>query len=98
MYNITDAEEFVEQWMAYSLSNFNGADPTVIRLNEFQLKGYQKEQENTPAATDDYRPYGNKRSRTSNANSILNAYGFNDTIQDKVRKRLEGQLFRLSFN
>lgn len=65
--------------MAYSLTNFNQADPTVARLNEFQLKGYQKEQENTPAAqTDDYRPFPNKRSRVSNANSILNAYGFND--------------------
>lgn len=92
MYNVTDAEEFVEQWMAYSLTNFGGADPTVARLTEFQLKGYQKDQENTPAATDDYRPLPNKRGRGSNANSILNAYGFNDTAQEKVRAEKGGIL------
>lgn len=85
--NITDAEEFVEQWMAYSLTNFNGAEPTVARLNEFQLKGYQSRE---PAITsnDDYRPMPSKRSRASNANSILSTYGFNDTVQDKVRSWL----------
>lgn len=93
VYNVTDAEEFVEQWMAYSLTNFGGADPTVARLNEFQLKGFQKDQENTPAATDDYRPLPNKRSRGSNASSILNAYGFNDTAKEKV-----SDVIRASFN
>lgn len=86
--NITDAEEFVEQWMAYSLTNFNGADPTVTRLNEFQLKGYNaKDQDNnTATSTDDHRSFPSKRSRVSNATSILNAYGFNDNSHDKVSK------------
>lgn len=80
-----DAEEFVEQWMAYSLTNFNGAEPTVARLTEFQLKGYQtKEQDHVQPANDDFRSMPSKRGRVSNANSILNAYGFNDTVSDKV--------------
>lgn len=90
--NITDAEEFVEQWMAYSLTKFGGADPTVVRLTDFQLKAYQKDQENHAPqmkSNDDHRnKYPNKRSRGSNASSILNTYGFNDsTAVEKVRKR-----------
>lgn len=75
--------------MAYSLSNFNGADPTVARLTEFQLKGYKTKEQDTftsTATSDDYRPFPSKRSRVSNANSILNAYGFNDNAYDKVSK------------
>lgn len=37
-YNITDAVEFVERWMAYSISNLNGADPTLDYLNEMERK------------------------------------------------------------
>lgn len=70
--------------MAYSLSNFNGADPTVVRLTEFQLKGYKTKEQDTFTSTEDYRPFPSKRSRVSNANSILNAYGFNDNSYEKV--------------
>lgn len=37
-YNIQDATEFVEQWMAFSLSNLHGEEPTPEHLNEFERK------------------------------------------------------------
>lgn len=37
-YNIEDASEFVEQWIAYSVSHFNGGEPTIEYLNEFERK------------------------------------------------------------
>ncbi|KAI5741008.1 hypothetical protein M8J76_009479 [Diaphorina citri] len=32
------AEEFVETWMAYALSNLDGADPTIEYINQFERK------------------------------------------------------------
>ncbi|KAL5284261.1 POLA2.2 family protein [Megaselia abdita] len=37
-YNIEDASEFVEQWIAYSVSHFNGGEPTIEYLDEFERK------------------------------------------------------------
>lgn len=37
-YSITDACEFVEQWMAYSVSNLEGAEPTVQYLMDMERK------------------------------------------------------------
>ncbi|XP_050079466.1 DNA polymerase alpha subunit B [Anopheles maculipalpis] len=38
--NITDPVEFVEQWMAYSVSKLSGAEPTVAYLNEMEAHEY----------------------------------------------------------
>ncbi|XP_030370575.1 DNA polymerase alpha subunit B [Scaptodrosophila lebanonensis] len=40
-YNIDDATEFVEQWMAFSLSHLHGDDPTIDNLGEFERKVLQ---------------------------------------------------------
>ncbi|XP_017091944.2 DNA polymerase alpha subunit B [Drosophila bipectinata] len=40
-YNVTDATEFVEQWMAFSLSHLHGEDPTTDNLGEFERKVLQ---------------------------------------------------------
>ncbi|KAH8251936.1 hypothetical protein KR038_011472 [Drosophila bunnanda] len=40
-YNVLDATEFVEQWMAFSLSHLHGDDPTVENLGEFERKVLQ---------------------------------------------------------
>lgn len=37
-YNQNDPVEFVEQWMAYSISNLNGAEPTVQYLLDMENK------------------------------------------------------------
>lgn len=37
-----DAEEFVEKWMAYSISNLGGADPTIERLAEMENRELNK--------------------------------------------------------
>ncbi|GBP79987.1 DNA polymerase alpha subunit B [Eumeta japonica] len=40
-YNI-DPETLVEQWMAYSVSNLNGAPPTEEHLNALERKEFSK--------------------------------------------------------
>lgn len=40
-YCVDDAAEFVEQWMAFSISNLNGAEPSVENLIEFERKVFQ---------------------------------------------------------
>jgi hypothetical protein len=38
IYNLDDPVEFVEKWMAFSISNLSGAEPTVAFLNDFENK------------------------------------------------------------
>ncbi|KAL7744353.1 hypothetical protein ACLKA6_001744 [Drosophila palustris] len=40
-YYIDDATEFVEQWMAFSLSHLQGDEPTIANLGEFERKVLQ---------------------------------------------------------
>lgn len=40
-YNIHDATEFVEQWMAFSLSHLQGEDPAIENLGDFERKVLQ---------------------------------------------------------
>ncbi|KAH8310373.1 hypothetical protein KR044_001025 [Drosophila immigrans] len=44
-YNIVDATEFVEQWMAFSLSHLKGDEPTTENLGEFERKVLQLKRE-----------------------------------------------------
>ncbi|EDV91004.1 DNA polymerase alpha subunit B [Drosophila grimshawi] len=44
-YSIHDATEFVEQWMAFSLSHLHGDDPTPENLGEFERKVLQVRRE-----------------------------------------------------
>lgn len=43
-YNVDDPVEFVEKWMAFSISNLNGADPTVQFLTEMENREFNKNQ------------------------------------------------------
>ncbi|XP_017041845.1 DNA polymerase alpha subunit B [Drosophila ficusphila] len=40
-YNVHDATEFVEQWMAFSLSHLHGDDPALENLGDFERKVLQ---------------------------------------------------------
>ncbi|XP_004521246.1 DNA polymerase alpha subunit B isoform X1 [Ceratitis capitata] len=40
-YRVDDAAEFVEQWLAFSISNLHGAEPTTENLLEFERKVFQ---------------------------------------------------------
>lgn len=44
-YNITDAMDFVAQWMAYSVSNLDGAEPTIPLLLEMERKEFTLQRE-----------------------------------------------------
>lgn len=45
-YNIPDAGEFVENWMAYTINKLNGADPTMSTLGDMARQEYDKAKEN----------------------------------------------------
>lgn len=65
-YNV-DAEEFVERWMAFSLSNLNGASPNIDQLNLFERKEFSK------------RAAVNVPARVSTITESLRAYGGTET-------------------
>lgn len=44
-YHIDDAAEFVEQWMAFSISHLHGDEPSLENLNEFERKVFQTKRE-----------------------------------------------------
>ncbi|XP_055923799.1 DNA polymerase alpha subunit B [Eupeodes corollae] len=68
-YKITDAMEFVAQWMAYSVSNLDGADPTIPLLLEMERKEFilQREKELIAAQS--------KKKKTTSHLSDLGAFG-----------------------
>lgn len=41
-YNVTDAEEFVDTWMAYSVSHLQGENPTFTNLSKFEREEFSK--------------------------------------------------------
>lgn len=41
-HDLDDAEEFVEKWMAFSISNLGGADPSVEYLTEMENREFNK--------------------------------------------------------
>ncbi|KAL7010461.1 hypothetical protein ACKWTF_016953 [Chironomus riparius] len=43
-HDLDDPAEFVEKWMAYSISNLNGAEPTIEYLNEMENRQYKNVQ------------------------------------------------------
>lgn len=64
-YNLSDAKDFVESYVAFSVNNLNGVEPTVNSLNEFERKELATNQINAkPSKTrsssnkrNDYDPY-----------------------------------------
>uniref|UniRef100_A0A1A9UJZ0 DNA polymerase alpha subunit B N-terminal domain-containing protein n=1 Tax=Glossina austeni TaxID=7395 RepID=A0A1A9UJZ0_GLOAU len=57
IYNVDDASEFVEQWLAFSVSNLNGDEPTIENLHEFERKILQtKRDKNVLSASKNKTP------------------------------------------
>nr|XP_016943740.1 DNA polymerase alpha subunit B [Drosophila suzukii] len=58
-YNIHDATEFVEQWMAFSLSHLHGEDPALENLGDFERKVLQlrKDKMGSKASAVKSKPY-----------------------------------------
>lgn len=44
---LTDAEDFVDRWMAFSISNLGGAEPTLQYVNDFENKELKNQITNT---------------------------------------------------
>ncbi|XP_026850755.1 DNA polymerase alpha subunit B [Drosophila persimilis] len=56
-YSIEDATEFVEQWMAFSLSHLHGEDPTPENLGEFERKVLQLKKDKVGFKTSTQKTY-----------------------------------------
>uniref|UniRef100_A0A182PLF4 DNA polymerase alpha subunit B N-terminal domain-containing protein n=1 Tax=Anopheles epiroticus TaxID=199890 RepID=A0A182PLF4_9DIPT len=70
--DITDPVEFVEQWMAYSVSKLSGAEPTVAYLNEMEAREYTSK--------------ARKLSKLSNISAAGGSIGTSPRIEAKVAK------------
>lgn len=52
-YHVEDAEEFVDSWMAYSVSHFHGENPTIAHLGKFERDEYAKKTKDAPPMEND---------------------------------------------
>lgn len=69
-YNLDDPVEFVEKWMAFSISNLNGAEPTVDLLNDFEIKEFKnKKPSNAKSMRNGSKPTESKRLKVYNQDS-----------------------------
>lgn len=73
-YNIEDASEFVEQWIAYSVSHFHGGEPTIEYLTEFERKDL--------AGKRDKQLFVKKQSNATSALSISTTAVASSSFQD----------------
>lgn len=78
-YNVTDPVEFVERWMAFSISNLNGADPTLDNLNDMERKEFANfKQANESKIKSTSNQQSNHSSNYDNFpdDDIMDSYGF----------------------
>lgn len=67
-YNL-DAEDFCDEWYAYTISNLSGAAPTVEYLEQFERKEYQSSKAK-------HRVISTPRAKPSTSTSVANSYPF----------------------
>lgn len=83
-YNV-DPVEFVEQWMAFSLSHLNGAEPTLDYLNDLERKELANKKALKSAKNDRFnvqrdadikqlRIYGSDMDRIENVGDVMDSY------------------------
>lgn len=76
-YHLYDPVEFVEKWMAFSISNLSGADPNLPFLNDFENKEFRNQ---NPATAKQKKPTGKSNLKVYNQesdeeeNDLLGAY------------------------
>uniref|UniRef100_A0A1A9WU76 DNA polymerase alpha subunit B N-terminal domain-containing protein n=1 Tax=Glossina brevipalpis TaxID=37001 RepID=A0A1A9WU76_9MUSC len=84
IYNVEDASEFVEQWLAFSVSNLHGDEPTIENLHEFERKVLQTKREknllsaNKKKTTKYSSNIANLKNATSAPSTSLSLYGIAD--------------------
>lgn len=79
-YIIEDPEEFVEQWLAFSLTNLGGKEPSIEYMNDFERKEFLNK---APKQSSKYSP--EKKFEDSNnddlafRNDIMDTYNTFDS-------------------
>lgn len=103
------AEEFVETWMAYALSNLDGADPTIEYINQFErkeLKTYTSQtQTKKPLSKTETTPVIYNRA-DSNAPSrgdtssmdVLDVYATTPKVSHEILQRTESLDINFGFD
>lgn len=97
-YSITDPVEFVERWVAFSLSNLNGADPSLDHLNDMERKEFSNWKHVNDSRN---KSISNKqKSNTSNYDDfpdddIMDSYGFTTPKVSEIGN-VNVVIFRLS--
>lgn len=91
-YNITDPVEFVEQWMAFSVSNLNGAEPTLDRLSEMERKELvgllKKDNKATSTASRPHRQ-SNAYGTNSPSSKVLSSFSTGNDADDFMDSYIE---------
>lgn len=78
-YLISDEMDFLEQWTSYSLSNLNGAQPSVLLLLEFERKVLQS---------------AKKDKKNSTPSSVLQRRSMHDPCSSmSIQRSLESEAF-----
>lgn len=73
-HDLDDAEDFVNRWLSFSISNLNGAEPTVQYLTEMENREFNKAQQNQ----------SRKRPSAAEKSSNLKVYKQGSNIDDEV--------------
>lgn len=98
-YHIDDAAEFVEQWLAFSVSHLSGAEPTLEYLNEFERKVFHAKREKDLLAANKRKtnklpaPISNLshlNSLAANSSNPLAMYGVEDDMFDDYMPDMVG--------
>ncbi|XP_017006219.2 DNA polymerase alpha subunit B [Drosophila takahashii] len=74
-YGVHDATEFVEQWMAFSLSHLQGEDPGLENLGDFERKVLQLRKEKMVSKASASKPKSYASSSAAQDTSSLASYG-----------------------
>lgn len=78
-YNL-NAATFLEQWMAFSLTSLNGADPTIDHLDEMERKQLStmgrksSKAQSTDIGASSHSLYGNHGRENYKENDVLDSY------------------------
>lgn len=74
-YNLSDPEEFVERWIAFSISDLNGAEPTAELIDEFENKEFRNQTAvKKETSKVDFKSRRDEQESEDEENKILGAY------------------------
>lgn len=75
VYRLDDPVEFVEKWMAFSISNLGGAEPTLQFISDFENKEFRnRKQASVKSSTERTQLRVYNQESDDEENDLLGAY------------------------